>query len=202
MSSEEEQQEEQAPDKKPGRALRIGEVAESRFIGNLVRFREALGLTQGAMAAQLREAGVQGMYQTTLSRIEKGERSVKLHEALEIASALHVSVDDMLKPTDSFMLAREAERIAGELEGIEEQLTGIADEIDALLSECRDVVRRASWMREDGASEENPELQRALERLNDFIEGGIDGVWRRASEPMLLPASSDDEGEAPDASAP
>ncbi|MGO3392601.1 helix-turn-helix domain-containing protein [Glutamicibacter arilaitensis] len=75
---------------------------ELNFIRNMKRIREAQGLSQGQFAARMtKEFGWDGFHQTTISRIEKGERPVRLGEAAGIAEALGVEVWKMLLPDDA-----------------------------------------------------------------------------------------------------
>lgn len=75
---------------------------ELNFIRNMKRVREVQGLSQGQFAARMtKEFGWEGFHQTTISRIEKGERPVRLGEAAGIAEALGVEVWQMLLPDDA-----------------------------------------------------------------------------------------------------
>lgn len=64
----------------------------------MTRLRENLGYSQNQLATELNQAGLEDFYQTTVSRIEKGERAVRLNEALIIARVLGSSIDYMLTP--------------------------------------------------------------------------------------------------------
>lgn len=68
--------------------------ADANFVANMKAAREARGWTQAAMAAELGKIGVD-LSQSAISRIEKGERDVRLHEAREIARLLGASLDLM-----------------------------------------------------------------------------------------------------------
>ena len=61
--------------------------------------KEARNLTQQALAERLEELDWQGhMSSATIAKIEKGERQVKIEEAIMIAQALRVGLVDLLRP--------------------------------------------------------------------------------------------------------
>ena len=61
--------------------------------------KEARNLTQQALADRLEELDWQGhMSSATVAKIEKGERQVKIEEAIMIAQALRVGLVDLLRP--------------------------------------------------------------------------------------------------------
>lgn len=80
------------------------QTPEERFAHNVRVMREAQGWNQSEMARRLTDAGLEGFHQTTVSRIEKGERPVKLGEATVIAGVFHTPV----------------ERLAGDIESVQQ----------------------------------------------------------------------------------
>src|SRR5437763_12109416 len=62
------------------------------FAGRLRELREGIGLTQ----AQLAERA--GLHISAITRFEQGLREPSLATAAELATALNVKVDDLLKP--------------------------------------------------------------------------------------------------------
>lgn len=81
------------------------EAIEQRFAENLIQMREQLGFSQADLVRRLREAGWTGLHQTTISRIEKGERPVRLGEARAIAQLLGTTTERMLLPTQHTLRA-------------------------------------------------------------------------------------------------
>lgn len=73
---------------------------ENERIGGVVRrLREAANLTQAELADALTERGIRGIYPQTITKIEAGNRVIKLTEGLAIADVLKVdphalAVDD------------------------------------------------------------------------------------------------------------
>ncbi|MCA4132957.1 helix-turn-helix transcriptional regulator [Arthrobacter sp. M4] len=72
------------------------DVDEERFRANMKMHRERLGWSQGELSRRLIESGWGIFHQTTVSRIESGERPVKLGEARAIAAMLGVSLEKMM----------------------------------------------------------------------------------------------------------
>jgi transcriptional regulator with XRE-family HTH domain len=71
---------------------------DTHFAANMTRLREAAGISQAEMVHKLREEGWTNVHPTTISRIEKGERPVKLNEAARIAAVLGQDLPRMLAP--------------------------------------------------------------------------------------------------------
>lgn len=76
----------------------LGSDDESWFIDNMKTLRERKGWSQGELARNVAALGWDAFHQTTISRIEKGERPVRLAEARGIAAALDSSVAQMTSP--------------------------------------------------------------------------------------------------------
>lgn len=69
---------------------------EQLFVANLVRVRDECGWTQYQLSQRALQRGLL-IHQTTLQRIETGERPVKLSEAIVLADLLGQTLDDMIK---------------------------------------------------------------------------------------------------------
>lgn len=76
--------------------------ADENFVTNMKAAREALGWTQARLAEELNKAGVDSISQSAVSRIEKGERDVRLNEARAIAKAFGASLDSFSGPPEAF----------------------------------------------------------------------------------------------------
>ena len=72
--------------------------AEERFAGNLRTARDRAGLSQQAVAAQMREMGFGHIRQQTIAQIEGGTRSVRLGEALALSRITGTSIDTLVRP--------------------------------------------------------------------------------------------------------
>jgi transcriptional regulator with XRE-family HTH domain len=71
---------------------------DAHFAANMSRLREAAGLSQSELVQKLRESGWTNVHPTTISRIEKRERPVRLSEASRIADVLGQDLNRMLWP--------------------------------------------------------------------------------------------------------
>ena len=112
-----------------------GTADESRFVETMRRVREIRGLSQGDLAARLADAGWDGFRQTTISRIEKGERTVRLAEAHAIAQVLGVPLTRMMDESAQEGTSAYAQRIR-EIDGLigdfERQISGHREKLSAL----------------------------------------------------------------------
>lgn len=68
---------------------------EETFTDRMRRFRTVRGWSQGLLADWVRVEGVD-LRDEIVTRIETGQRSVRLNEAVAIAAALRVPLTDML----------------------------------------------------------------------------------------------------------
>lgn len=68
---------------------------EETFIERMRRFRTVRGWTQSFLADWVRVEGID-LRDEVVTRIETGQRSVRLNEAVAIAAALRVPLADML----------------------------------------------------------------------------------------------------------
>lgn len=71
---------------------------------NVRHARERANLSQSEVARLMSEAHVPGFHQTTVARIEKGERPLRLAEALELTLILGVSLTDLLRLPEELLL--------------------------------------------------------------------------------------------------
>ena len=114
---------------------------DANFAANMRFMREQRGWSQGDFARRLTQEGLDGFHQTTVSRIEKMERPVRLGEARGIARVLGTTLEEMVEA------ARDV-KIANDLE------------------ECYRDVRRQGW-RIGAAVEDYLESQGKLARALD-----------------------------------
>lgn len=77
-------------------AGKSGDPLDDYFAKNMTRLREAAGLSQAEMVQKLRDQGWKNVHPTTISRIEKGERPVRLSESARIAKVLEQDLTRMM----------------------------------------------------------------------------------------------------------
>lgn len=173
----------------------VDDDQEQLFIHNLVRFRNEKKMSQGAFAAFLREKGVAGMHQTTVSRMEKGERSVKLQEALQIASATGMSLDQMLMPTDIYEAIAQLRSTHLELSRESLNLLRSIENLEMLREDAIDVLLRLEHLEGDWRSGlDSPTLEKVEElyrNLEAFVENGTQGAVNSVLETHRLRVERD-----------
>jgi transcriptional regulator with XRE-family HTH domain len=69
---------------------------ETTFAMRLRQHREANGMTQAQLANKTSVFAGRPVDQTTIARIEKGQRHVSLDDALHLAKALSMRIEDLL----------------------------------------------------------------------------------------------------------
>ncbi|MFI2702871.1 helix-turn-helix transcriptional regulator [Cellulosimicrobium composti] len=84
---------------------------DAAFAESVKRLRERKGWSQGELARRLQDVGWENFHQTTVSRIEKGERPVRLSEARALANALDSSVGDMVQSGELGELRRDLAKL-------------------------------------------------------------------------------------------
>lgn len=101
------------------------------LIGQALRsYREVAGLTQSDLADHLTRAGFDGIYPQTIVRVEKGQRVLKLSEAVVLAARLGISVQAFVEPIDRAAearigLNREFHRVQSEQERVTESAVNL-----------------------------------------------------------------------------
>ncbi|AIF41041.1 hypothetical protein HX89_08895 [Dermacoccus nishinomiyaensis] len=68
------------------------------FAENVAAERKRLGWTQAELAERLRSVGMENFHPNTISRVEKGERPVKLSEAAKFALVFETTVGTLVRP--------------------------------------------------------------------------------------------------------
>lgn len=133
------------------------------FADNMRRRREDLGWTQGELSRRLQDAGLSHMHQTTVSRMEKGDRPPRVGEARGIAAVLDVSVARLIAPPEGAQVWTRLGMEVNEVDRCYEDLTRATERLD--------LARKA--------------LERALDATANYeVEGwyaaNIEAVRRRA----------------------
>lgn len=72
---------------------------ERNFADRVKVFREEKGWSQDALARKCVDLGLEYMNQSTISRIEKGTRAVRLDEGQVLASVFDMTIGVMLEPS-------------------------------------------------------------------------------------------------------
>lgn len=105
-----------------------GTLEEKRFAALMRTVRESKGISQEDMGRKMVEAGWAGWRQTTVSRIEAGNRTVRLAEAHAIARILGLGLTRMLDAQAQEGTAEDAAR----LKELESEIRGVHEQIEKL----------------------------------------------------------------------
>lgn len=131
------------------------EIEERRFIASVKRNREALEWSQGKLAREMSALGWESFHQTTIRRIEDGERPVRLGEARALAKIFNTTVSQMMAPTE-----------------IELLMTSLANDLRELNS-AETLIRDGIWVMDS--------KRQSLQYSFNEAEQNIDPeVWRDA----------------------
>ena len=127
-------------------------------------------MSQTELSDELKKRGWREARQAIISRIELGEREVRLGEAYLIAQVLGMSVEAMAAPDDVHLLLRDldsnAERVRGQVEAVATNLE-ILSRYVGLLKADRD---RAFVYLEDQAGTPHAEsIQRAADTAHEVL---------------------------------
>lgn len=104
---------------------------DARFAENVRRERERAGWSQAEFARLLQEAGLAHFHQTTVSRVENGERPVRLGEARVIAKTLGTRVSLLIMPDAKYAPIQEFAEALDAVDAAHRALRSAADDIDA-----------------------------------------------------------------------
>jgi transcriptional regulator with XRE-family HTH domain len=149
------------------------QIAE-RFASRLRELRQWRGLSQETLAEQASEHGVT-LLQTTVAKIENGQRAVRIEEAWALSRALGVTFDDfMYDPADSEASDDDLER------ALEETIRLRVEAIKA--KALADKAAAQAAMDADGARSR----QRAASQELARIEAGMRALSAEADRRKLI----------------
>lgn len=151
----------------------LGSDDESWFIENMKTLRERKGWSQGELARNVAALGWDSFHQTTISRIEKGERPVRLAEARGIAAALEASVAQMTSPPSGQVAhLYELQRQSAEVARAAADLHKAAKAYERARSESFVVLRyaRERVKSERGVQSLKEALESEMQALSQVIE--------------------------------
>jgi transcriptional regulator with XRE-family HTH domain len=167
---------------------------DKRFGKRVKAKRDARGWSQADIAKMLSDRGIHPMHPTTVAKIEAGDRSVRINEAVGIADLFEVSVDSLLgrKPGAQRSeltyllraLRQSSQQVWAALETIREMLEELPAEFDGA-----DGPQTMS----DTWSKYLAPASQALTRLtiaSDHL------LWREQGRPELSEGATDEVGGA------
>lgn len=172
---------------------------DANFAANMVRLRTELGLSQADLVQRLREAPREAgrwpeVHQTTISRIEKGERQVRYSESFRIASALGTTPWAMVAPP--YLLDAE--------DKLDKEMARVADAYNAIGRSVRNLVLSRRWLRDafdkaksivergEDAENDNESLKDRLFHAENYLSLRVDNAVKAGREASRDPRISSD----------
>lgn len=166
------------------------------FADNVRRIRELKGWSQGELARRISKLGVEGFHQTTISRIEKGERLVRLGEARSIARALNRPVDHFLQSSrdvepleklkeDRHRAAAAGRELTAAVREYQEAMDVLAKDVErakSILNRPDDELPTTHFELERWIGEAEKQLEYKLDNIADWPNIGPrrhDEKWRK-----------------------
>lgn len=145
-------------------------AADQQFVQTMKRMRQERGWSQTDLATVLKERGWSVARQAIVSRIEQGEREVRLGEAYLIAQVLGMSVESMAAPDEVHLLLRDldadAEQVRHEAEAVARGRDVLSRHVDHLRS---DVARAEAYLADQEGSPHRGAIRRALDTAREAL---------------------------------
>lgn len=145
-------------------------AADQQFVQTMKRMRQERGWSQTDLAKALKERGWGVARQAIVSRIEQGEREVRLGEAYLVAQVLGMSVESMAAPDEVHLLLRsldsDADQVRHEAEAVARGQDALRRRVDHLRS---DVARAEAYLADQEGSPHRGAIQRALDTAKEVL---------------------------------
>ncbi|WP_423445261.1 helix-turn-helix transcriptional regulator [Kocuria sp. KSNUG] len=157
-------------------------LEEDRFRQSLRQCREEQGLSMGELARRMVDAGWSDFHQATVSRIEKGQRPVRLGEARALSRLLGVHLGYMTAPNEE---SRTLQRFWSEIEAANSYRTKVVAYVrdweesrGALRGLLRDMERLdvSSLLLEEGQAN----LEQAKKWAKAYVDEDLHALVERA----------------------
>ncbi|RKO27650.1 XRE family transcriptional regulator [Pseudarthrobacter phenanthrenivorans] len=120
-----------------------GAEDEARFIASVKRLREKQGWSQGELARRMAATGWAGFHQTTISRIEKAERPLRLSEARALAEIFETPLEEMLTPPREAAIVSALDEVRGYVGAARDGMAASVNELLQSLDMLRDIAQEA-----------------------------------------------------------
>lgn len=145
--------------------------ADRQFLETMKRVRRERKWSQADLASELKKRGW-AVRQAIVSKIELGERNVRLGEAYLIAQVLGLSVEAMASPGDVHLLLRDldddAEHVRSQCAAIRISMETLARHRDRLSS---DIERAQTYLVDEGTTPHREAIQRAIDVAQEALDG-------------------------------
>lgn len=169
-----------------------GDPLDTHFAANMTRLREAAGISQAEMVHKLREHGWTNVHPTTISRIEKRERPVRLAEAARIADVLGTDLSRMLAPPDRAGVEEELDEV---IEHVTDSYNRIGEAVWWLTVTRNGLRSRLAKFRAVVDRENDDRLRQKLSKSERYLGLRVDNAVKTGREAYdkggLIAGSSD-----------
>lgn len=156
----------------------LEKATDLNFAANLRARREAAGISKAEFVRRLADLGWSSAHQTTLTRIEDGERPARLGEARLIARALRVPLHLMMREPEVVDLTTRLEQRSYVLTGLAAQIARAATDFVILAQDHETDLEQVGG----GALPEGiwrfGGRDEAADRLHREVDGGISMAHR------------------------
>ena len=144
------------------------------FAANLKERREAAGISKAEFVRRLADLGWSSAHQTTLTRIEDGERPARLGEARLIARALRVPLHLMMREPEVVDLVTRLEQRSYVLTGLEAQISRASTDFAILAHDhAADLEQAGDGALPDGVRSVLHHHDSVTEHLQGLVESGV-----------------------------
>ena len=165
---------------------------DARFAASVKRLREREGWSQGELARRMVSSGRDGFHQTTVSRIEKNERPVRIGEAISLAEIFDTTVVDMTAPTNE---ARAVDKLSRELSYIRANEDALGEAVLRYMHSQTSL--RYALKDVDSVIADNPEVPPTKRPLG-FARGESEYYLSRSYLDVIDDAMRRENGDDPD----
>jgi transcriptional regulator with XRE-family HTH domain len=178
----------------------ISEPVAAYFRNRLKNERNTRNWSQAKMADLLSDKGLEGVYATTIAKIEAGDRAARIDEIAAVADVFEVSVDTLLgrsvNPKHDLMfalraLADAANQASWQVESIETTLRDRIVELAAFNSEAEPDALAKSF--QSGCERACDALAEANDALHDALNPPGSAQAQRSMRKLLLNWLSQEE---------
>lgn len=145
-------------------------AADQQFLTAMKRGRRARRMSQTELADEVKKRGWGEARQAIISRIELGEREVRLGEAYLIAQVLGMSVEAMAAPDDVHLLLRDldsnAEQVKDQVGTVTMNLEILSRYVDHLRA---DRERALAYLEDQATTPHADSIRRAVDSADEAL---------------------------------
>lgn len=178
-----------------------GKWEDKRFGQRVKAEREQRGWSQDSLAKQLSANGINPMHATTVAKIEAGDRSVRISEAVGLADLFEVSLDSLLERNPGphrSELAFQLRTIRDTARASSQQVWAAMETLRELLDDLPTEFDRAELIQKVGNNTWSNRLHPAFDGLMNLVNVSHELLRREQGKPELVNEELDEYGAIPD----